>query len=108
MLNSYVSLLEWYWKLWVLPWAYRIGAVFLGGLSVIIVWCEMTFGIYINPTVRISVLAAIIHVLDSYGNYIAVEVSVGKSLIHVSRYLIKEYEKLLITTDTHSVVVVCQ
>ena len=66
---------EWYWKVWVLPWLYRIGAVLLGALSVAIVWCEMTFSIYINSKVRISVLAAVMYSLHEYGgNYIPVEV----------------------------------
>ena len=72
-----LSLSEWYWKLWVLPWAYRVGAVSLAFLSVVIVWCEVTFGIYISDTVRLSVLGAIVHVLHDYGNYIAVEVRKG-------------------------------
>lgn len=78
LLNSLRSLscfVEWYWKLWVLPWAYRVGAVILGALSVVIVWCEVTFGIYISPDIRISALAAIIYKLHIYGDYIPVEVS---------------------------------
>lgn len=59
----------------MLPWAYRVGAVILGALSVVIVWCEVTFGIYISPKIRISALAAIIYELHNYGDYIPVEVS---------------------------------
>ena len=66
-----VCVVEWYWKLWMRPWAYRIGSVLLGFLSVVIVWCEVTFGI---PRYRLSVFAALIYELHSYGNYIAVEV----------------------------------
>lgn len=60
----------------MLPWAYRVGAVILGALSVVIVWCEVTFGIYISPDIRISAMAAIIYKLHIYGgDYIPVEVS---------------------------------
>ena len=62
----------------MLPWAYRVGAVCLAVLSVVIVWCEVTFGIYISDTVRLSALGALMHVLHSYGSYIAVEVRGGR------------------------------
>lgn len=74
--NLLHTLVEWYWKLWVLPWTFRIGAVFFGLLSLVIVWCEVTFGIYVSPTIRLSIFAEIVNVLHNYGNYFAVEVSI--------------------------------
>lgn len=70
-MNIHHLLIEWYWKLWIRPWAYRIGAVCLGLLSVVIVWCELTFGI---PKVTLSLFAQVVYALHSFGNYIAVEV----------------------------------
>ena len=55
-----------------------MGAVLLGILSVAVVWCEMTFGIYINSSVRLSVFAAITYELHKYSNYVPMEVSGGR------------------------------
>ena len=63
---------EWYWKVWFRPWVYRVCAIFFALLSLVIVWCEVTFS---SHKVTLSVLALLVHVWHDVGNYIAVEVS---------------------------------
>ena len=52
---------------------YRVGAVLLAILSVLIVWCEVTFWAKFG-NLRLSIFAELVYVLHDYGNYIAVEV----------------------------------
>ena len=56
---------------------YRIGAILLAILSVLIVWCEVTFWAQFGNGVRLSVFAELVYVLHDYGSYIAVEVRGG-------------------------------
>ena len=68
------TITEWYWKLWVRPWSYKVAAVLLAVLSFVIVWCEATFSI---QQYRLSVFAQIVyalHGLHNYYNYFMVEV----------------------------------
>ncbi len=66
--------IEWYWKLWIRQWVYRVGAILLALLSILIVWCEITFWAQFGD-IRLSIFAELVYVLHDYGNYIAVEVS---------------------------------
>lgn len=64
---------EWYWKVLLRHWVYRVCAVILFLFSLIIVWSEATFGI---PNVRLSIIANIIYLGHNNTNYIVIEVGV--------------------------------
>ena len=62
---------EWYWKVLLRHWVYRVCAAILFLFSFIIVWSEATFGI---PNVRLSIIANIIYLGHNNTNYIVIEV----------------------------------
>jgi hypothetical protein len=72
---SFLSVLEWYWKVKLRHWVYRIGAVLLCIFSVIIVWSEATFGIPLPGDRHLSITANIIYWGHYSSNYIVVELT---------------------------------
>lgn len=65
------SVLEWYWRVWMLPSLLRITAVLLFLLSVTLVWSEVTF---FNVKPVLSIFAQMIHSASEGYYYFYVEV----------------------------------
>ncbi|KAJ7386608.1 LMBR1 domain-containing protein 2 [Desmophyllum pertusum] len=63
--------LEWYWRVWMLPSCLRITAVLLFLLSVTLVWSEVTF---FNVQPVLSIIAQMIHSASEGYYYFYVEV----------------------------------
>ena len=70
-------LLEWYWKVWMRAWVYRVLALVLIALTVAIIWSEVTFSIQLDSsgnTIHLPIFAALIYVSHSLGSYFSIEV----------------------------------
>lgn len=74
-----LSLLEWYWKILIRRWVYRVIAVIIGFLSLCIVWSEVLFGV-VNP--HLSIFAYLVFVGHQLGKYSAIEVGVATKLLY--------------------------
>ena len=74
-----MPLSEWYWKVWMRAWVYRVSAVVLIVLSVAIIWSEVTFSIQpedsLGNTIHLPIFAALIYVSHSLGSYFSIEVT---------------------------------
>ena len=66
-----VIVIEWYWKVLLRPWVYRVVAVCLGVLSVAIVWSEVLFSV---TSPKLSIFAYLVYLGHQLGNYVAIEV----------------------------------
>ena len=65
-------ILEWYWRVWLLPWLLRFTAILLFLLSVTLVWSEVTF---FNVQPVLSIFAQMIRSASKGYYYFYVEVS---------------------------------
>ena len=64
-------ILEWYWRVWLLPWLLRFTAILLFLLSVTLVWSEVTF---FNVQPVLSIFAQMIRSASKGYYYFYVEV----------------------------------
>jgi hypothetical protein len=71
MSNKFTLALEWYWKVWIRIWAYRVVAVMLLFLSVCIIWSEVLFSV-VKP--HLSIFAFLVYIGHQFGQYTAIEI----------------------------------
>ena len=78
VLCLFVCASEWYWKVWMRPWVFRIAAVLFLLLSLAVIWSEVTF---FTVTPVLSIFALLIRSASEGYFYFYVEVGANVGIL---------------------------